>query len=52
MPITRDTIWCNVKRNKLKDIQCYQPEDDGYEVVSISLGTCTCIFRDDDTALL
>lgn len=38
LPITRDTIWCEIKKKKFKEIGCYQPEDDGFEVVSISLG--------------
>lgn len=38
LPLTRDTIWSDVRRNKLEQIGCYQPEDDGFEVVSVSLG--------------
>lgn len=42
LPVTRDTIWCDVKKKKLKQIGCYQPEDDGFEVVSISIGILFC----------
>ena len=45
VPITtRDTIWCDRKGNKMKHIGCYQPEDDGYVIVSIAIG----IYGDDD----
>ena len=40
VPVTRDTIWCDRKGNKMKNIGCYQPEDDGYVIVSIAIGIC------------
>ena len=38
VPVTRDTIRCHRKRNKMKNIGCYQLEDDGYVIVSIAIG--------------
>ena len=38
LPVTRDTIWHDVKGIKLRCIGIYQPEDDGYEVALISIG--------------
>ena len=35
---TRRYIWCNDKRQKYEDIGIYQPEDDGYEVLTIDQG--------------
>lgn len=35
---TRRHIWCNDKNMKYEDIGVYQPEDDGYEVLSIDQG--------------
>ena len=40
VPITRDTIWCDQKENKMKNIGCYQPEDDRYVIVSIAIDIC------------
>ena len=38
LPVTRDTIWHDTKGKRLKDIGVYQPEQDGYQVASISIG--------------
>ena len=36
---TRHYIWCNDKKMKYENIGVYQPEDDGFEVLSIDDGT-------------
>ena len=35
----RYSIWCDIKKKSYKDIGDYQPEVDGYEVLSINEGT-------------
>ena len=37
---SRQYIWSFIKKNKFEDVGCYQPEDDGYEVLSIDQGNC------------
>lgn len=39
MTKNRYSIWCQIKKKNYKDIGDYQPEIDGYEVLSISEGT-------------
>jgi len=40
---TRNYIWCNDKGRKYEDIGVYQPEEDGYEVLSIDQGSFLCV---------
>jgi len=40
---TREYIWSAILERDLADIDCYQPEVDGYQVCEILKGTCIAL---------